>query len=187
MGAGLNVSDRGQGVGLEFVEAEIGRDHELLMRLNVDYLNWIGEEIEKWFGLSLPPLLGTSIPDYVEGALEKLCASSPPDGVFYIVRDGGDTVGMGGLRRVREGVGEIKRIYVLRSARGGGVGAHVLVRLMDDARAFGYRELLLESAPFMKSAHRIYEAAGFTDIAHFAEAEVPEVLRHDWRFMRCRL
>jgi GNAT superfamily N-acetyltransferase len=177
----------GAGVGLEFVEAEIGRDHELLMRLNVDYLSWIGEEIEKWFGLSLPPLLGASIPDYVEGALEKLCASAPPEGVFYIVRDDGVVVGMGGLRHVRDGVGEVKRIYVLRTARGGGVGARLLERLMSDARAFGYRELLLESAPFMKSAHKIYEAAGFTDIAAYAEAEVPEALRHDWRFMRCKV
>jgi hypothetical protein len=67
------------------------------------------------------------------------------------------------------------------------VGARVLARLMDDARAFGYRELLLESAPFMKSAHRLYEAAGFTDIAPFVEAEVPEALTHDWRFMRCKV
>lgn len=172
-------------MGLEFVQADIGRDRDVLMRLNVDYLTWMGEEIEAWFGLPLLPLLGASIPDYVEAALEKLCAGSPPDGVFYIVRNGGDTVGMGGLRRVHEGIGEVKRIYVSRSARGGGVGAHVLARLMDDARAFGYRELLLESAPFMKSAHRIYEAAGFADIAPYAEAEVPEALRHDWRFMRC--
>ena len=174
-------------MGLEFVEAEIGRDRELLLRFNVDYVNWIDEEVQKWFGLSLPPILGMSIPAYVEGALDKLCAEVPPQGVFYIVRDGGAAVGMGGLRRIREGVGEIKRIYVLRSARGSGVGAALLERLMKDARLFGYPELFLESGPFMKSAHRLYEAAGFTDIAAYAEAEVPEALRHDWRFMRCVL
>jgi hypothetical protein len=69
-------------MGLEFVQADIGCDRDVLMRLNVDYLTWMGEEIEAWFGLPLLPLLGASIPDYVEAALEKLCASSPPDGVF---------------------------------------------------------------------------------------------------------
>jgi hypothetical protein len=39
----------------------------------------------------------------------------------------------------------------------------------------------------MTSAHRLYEAAGFVDIPAYADAEVPEALHHDWRFMRCKL
>ena len=94
---------------------------------------------------------------------------------------------MGGLRSIRNGVGEIKRIYVSRASRGGGIGAKILDRLVHDAQSFGYHELVLETGPFMTSAHRLYEAAGFADIPPYAEAEVPEALHRDWRFMRCRL
>ena len=96
-------------------------------------------------------------------------------------------MGMGGLRKAGKGVAEVKRIYVSPASRGAGLGEKILDRLVSDARAFGYRELLLETGPFMTSAHRIYEAAGFEGTQPFAEAEVPEVLRHDWRFMSCKL
>ncbi|MEL7196728.1 MAG: GNAT family N-acetyltransferase [Pseudomonadota bacterium] len=172
---------------LIFVPADLEKHHEVLTRFNIEYLDWIEVSVRNHFGLAIPDILGMPIADYVQGALEKLCEGSPPDSVFYVVYDGETAMGMGGLRRVRDDVGEIKRIYVSPASRGGGLGAKILDRLVSDARSFGYRELLLETGPFMTSAHRIYEAAGFEDIAPFAGAEVPEELRHDWRFMGCRL
>jgi len=172
---------------LEFVQADLEKHREVLTRFNTQYIDWIDASVRHHFGLALPDLLGMSIPDYAQGALEKLCEGNPPESVFYVVFDGETPKGMGGLRRLGDGFAEIKRIYVSPTSRGGGTGAKILDRLVRDARAFGYRELLLETGPFMTSAHRIYEAAGFKDTQPFAEAEVPEELRHDWRFMRHRL
>jgi len=172
---------------LQFLRTDLVRDRDVLKRFNIEYLNWIGEAVQERFGLSLPDLLGASISDYVDGALDKLCAGATPVGVFYLVWDDDIAVGMGGLRRVSDGVGEIKRIYVPKAVRGAGVGVRILDRLIEDARSFGYRELVLDTGPFMTSAHRLYEAAGFVDIPAYAEAEVPEALHHDWRFMRCKL
>ncbi len=174
-------------MGLQFQRADLLRDRDVLTHFNVEYLNWIGEAVEKRFGLSLPELLGASIADYVDGALDKLCDGAPPTCVFYLVLSDGVPVGMGGLRRVRDGVGEIKRIYVPKAVRGAGLGAQILDRLIHDARSFGFKELLLDTGPFMTSAHRLYEAAGFVDIPAYSEAEVPDALHHDWRFMRCKL
>jgi len=159
----------------------------VLTRFNIEYLNWAESSVRDGFGLSLPNLLEMPIPDYVHCTLDKLCEGSPPDSIFYVVFDGETPLGMGGLRRVRDKVGEIKRIYVSQASRGGGLGAKILDRLVNDARSFGYRELLLETGPFMTSAHRLYEAAGFEDVLPYPEAEVPKELQHDWRFMRRRL
>jgi len=172
---------------LDFVQANLEQHRKILLDFNVAYINWIGDCIQEYFGLSLPSLLGMSIPDYADSSLNKLCEEKPPHGIFYIVFNGEVALGMGGLRRMLNGVGEIKRIFVSPACRGGGVGAKILDRLMRDAESFGYDELMLESGPFMTSAHPIYEAAGFKDISPFAEAEVPEALRHDWRFMHCQL
>lgn len=172
---------------LEFVQADLEQHREVLTRFNIEYLRWCDDSVQEHFGLSLPSVLGTSIPDYVHNALDKLCEGTAPNGVVYVVFDGKTALGMGGLRRIRDGVGEIKRIYVSRANRGGGVGANILDRLVSDARSFGYRELMLDTGPFMTSAHPLYEALGFEDIPPYAEAEVPEALRHDWRFMCCHL
>ncbi|WP_417477553.1 GNAT family N-acetyltransferase [Maricaulis sp.] len=172
---------------LQFEGVDLVRDREVLARFNIAYLNWVAAGVQERFSLSLAALLGATIPVYVDGALDKLCEGTPPAGVFYLVRDGNTAIGMGGLRQVSEGVGEIKRIYISEAARGGGAGAAILDRLVQDAREFGYRELVLDTGPFMTSAHRLYEAAGFVDIPPYPGAEVPDALHHDWRFMRCLL
>lgn len=174
---------------LRFVQADLKRpaDRDTLTRFNIDYLNWIEKNVQAHFGLEVTDLIEAAIPAYVAATLDKLCEGAPPEGAFYTVFDDEHPVGMGGLRRVREGVGEVKRIYVDPTVRGGGFGALILERLIQEARSFGYPELLLESGPFMTSAHRLYEAAGFTDCDPYPEAEVPAPLHHDWRFMRCKL
>lgn len=172
---------------LDFIKADLEQHRKMLLDFNVAYINWAGDCVQEHFGLPLPGLLGMPIPDYAQSSLEKLCEETPPRGVFYIVFNGEVALGMGGLRRIRDGVAEIKRIYVSSASRGGGVGAKILDRLVRDALSFGYDELMLETGPFMTSAHPIYEAAGFVDISPYAEAEVPEALRHDWRFMRRQL
>ena len=104
---------------LVFVRADLEKHREALTRFNMEYLLWADASVRDHFGLTLPILLGMPIPDYVDGALEKLCEGCPPDGVFYVVFVGDIARGMGVLRRVREGVGEIKRIYVSPVSRGG--------------------------------------------------------------------
>jgi ribosomal protein S18 acetylase RimI-like enzyme len=49
----------------------------------------------------------------------------------------------------------------------------VLERLLDDAREIGYDRVLLETAPFMTTAQRLYESVGFRERAPFPESEVP--------------
>lgn len=172
---------------LDFVPADLEKHREVLIHFNIEYLRWADDSIQERFGFSLPSALGMAIPDYVHSSLDKLCEGTPPNGIVYIVFNGETALGMGGLRRIRDGVGEIKRIYVSRTSRGGGIGAKILDRLISDAQRFGYQELMLDTGPFMTSAHRLYEAVGFVDIPPYAEAEVPEALHSDWRFMRCRL
>jgi len=57
--------------------------------------------------------------------------------------------------------------------RGNRLGDHMLNRLLSDARSFGYKIVLLDSGPFMTSAHKVYERCGFQERAPYQEAEVP--------------
>jgi len=156
---------------------------DALLRINLEYMSWVTAEIEKAFGVTTSDILGMPLPDYVAGAIDKVCGDAPPRGVFYLVERGGALAGMGGLRRVRDGVAEIKRLYVRPAHRGERLGETVLQRLLGDASGFGYSSVVLDSAPFMRSAQRLYEAAGFADRVPYPETEVPPALHGTWRFM----
>lgn len=112
-----------------------------------------------------------------------MVAAAQRHGAFYLLEADGALVGMGGLRRFDDGVAEIKRRYVRPGHRGRRLGAVRLARLIDDARALGYDPLRLDTGPFMRAAHRTYEAAGFLDREAYEGAEVPKQSGSNGRFM----
>nr|WP_295768970.1 GNAT family N-acetyltransferase [Rhodoferax sp.] len=156
---------------------------DAILRINIEYMAWVTAGIEKSFGLTSQALLGMDVAEYVAGVMDKVCGELPPRGAFYLVYVDGDLAGMGGLRPLGEGVGEIKRIYVRPTFRGMNLGQSILHRLLTDAHTFGYLHVCLDSAPFMQSAQRIYVAAGFVDRGPYEGLEVPELLHPGWRFM----
>ena len=167
----------------EFLPTDPVTHRAELIALNVEYMRWVLAGIEGAFGTPPQAVLRQPVADYVAAKIESVCGAPPPQGVFYLVRLDGQLAGMGGLRRVRDGVAELKRVYVRPACRGARLGGAIVERLLQDARAFGYVEVWLDSAPFMTAAHRLYEAAGFADRAPYPETEVPPALRDRWRFM----
>jgi ribosomal protein S18 acetylase RimI-like enzyme len=59
------------------------------------------------------------------------------------------------------GEAEIRALAVLPAARGTGTGRALLAAVIDRAREENVRHLVLSTQPEMKTAHRLYEAAGF--------------------------
>ena len=156
---------------------------EALLGLNLEYMAWVAAGIEQTFGLASKELLGMELPEYVASVFDKVCGEPPPRGAFYLVYVDGALAGMGGLRPLGDGACEVKRIYVRPTARGLRLGQTILKRLLDDAQAFGYQRVCLDSAPFMQSAQAIYAAQGFEDCDPYPGVEVPAVLHAGWRFM----
>lgn len=179
----MRASSSRKSSGLSFRPADLSHDRGVLLRFNIAYAQWIAGEVKALFGHDIEKLLGAPIPDYMDKALDKLCAGTPPDGIFYLAEVDGRPSGMGGLRRLSATTGEIKRIYVTPEGRGHQLGMHIVEQLLNDARTFGFDRVVLETGPFMAHAHRIYEAFGFRDIAPYPQAEVPKELHPVWRFM----
>jgi GNAT superfamily N-acetyltransferase len=93
-------------------------------------------------------------------------------GVFVVVRDeNGAVVSCGGLKPHAPGVGELKRMYTVPSARGHGLARDVLDALVAFAVDEGYERLILETGVRQHAALRLYESAGFERIAPFAPYE----------------
>ena len=86
----------------------------------------------------------------------------PPRGVLLVARLGGDVVGCGAVRPgPADGVGEVKRMYVVPSARGRRIAERVLAGLVDAAQDLGYRRLVLETGTGQPEALRLYERLGW--------------------------
>lgn len=85
----------------------------------------------------------------------------PPGGQVLLARDQGEAVGIVALRPVEGRTGEIKRLYVRRSARGGRWGRRLVEALCAEACALGYTRLCLDTRPRMETAVALYTDLGF--------------------------
>jgi putative acetyltransferase len=66
------------------------------------------------------------------------------------------------MKRHEAASGEVKRMYTRPSHRGRKIGAEIVARVEDIARAEGIRRLVLETGDRHPAAWTVYERAGFT-------------------------
>lgn len=92
---------------------------------------------------------------------------SPPGGTFIVGFEDAVAVCCGGLKRLPDGACEIKRMFVVESARGRGVARALLVELERRARELGYRVVRLDTGPRQPRSQRMYERAGYVAIENF--------------------
>ena len=167
-----------------FRPARLPEDAALLIDLNAEYLHFVFEGATTRFGVTLADIFpGGDIRAYLPAALPKTLGPGPPESCFYILEQGDQPIGMGGVRRVREGVCEMKRVYVRDAAKGQGLGRQLVERLIADGRAFGYRAMFLDTSPTLETAIGLYERLGFERISAYPEVEVPEIMFPHWVFM----
>ncbi len=166
-----------------FIPANPVSHRQQLLELNTEYLGWVLPAFGAIIGATPKDMVGMDIPAYAASVIDKVCGDPPPRGIFYIVECDGALSGMGGLRWIRDGVAEMKRVYVRSGQRGKGLGDAIVQRILADATAFGYKQLVLDTGPFMQSAQRLYQQYGFVDRGPYAEVEAPKALHSILRFM----
>ena len=90
----------------------------------------------------------------------------------FVARDAdGRALGMGALKLLGPGLGEVKRMYTLPETRGTGIGRKLLDAIETLARDKGVQTLKLETGDVagFEPAWRLYERGGFTRCAAFAD------------------
>jgi len=79
-------------------------------------------------------------------------------------------IGCMGLRAFNTARAELKRLYLLPSARGSGVSKVLMDVAIARARELGYREVLLDTLGSMTAARRLYEKYGFREIEAYYDS-----------------
>jgi GNAT superfamily N-acetyltransferase len=113
-------------------------------------------EYEAWLGLDL----------CFQGFEEELRTLpgryAKPDGRLFIASIDGEPAGCIAMRKLEEGICEMKRLYLRPEARGKGLGNTLIEKLIDEARLADYRKMRLDThLPKMGKAVSIYESHGF--------------------------
>ena len=117
----------------------------------------------------LADMFATSPADSVH-ALDH-SALSAPGITFWTAREDGLLLGCGALKQLDNSAGEIKSMRTTPAARGRGIAALLLTRILADAQERGFEQLYLEtgSEEFFAPARRLYDRHGFTNCPPFAD------------------
>lgn len=148
---------------LRFLAVEDAATAQAARELIGEYLRWVAQIANQHYGLAF------DVEAMIASDLEDRTKFFPPHGRLYVMHYDGAYAGVGALKRLAPGVAELQRMYVQPRARGIGAGRRLLERLLDDARAIGYKTVRLESLKALAAAHALYRSAGFVDVPAYAE------------------
>ena len=104
---------------------------------------------------------GDSVHDVPADAFDR------PGGAFLVLIDGSVTVAGGGIRRLNDTTGEVKRMWTNPAYRRQGHAVALLAALEEVAQQLGYRHLRLETGPAQPEALALYRRLGYREIGNY--------------------
>lgn len=143
-----------------------------------------GESSRALLALHLEGMHATSPPGSVF-ALD-LSGLTQPDVTVWTVWSGGEIIGVGALRALADGTGEIKSMRTHPDHLRRGVASALLTHIIGVAQSRGYRRLALEtgSGPTFDPALTLYRAHGFVNgeaFGDYAASAFNQFLHRDLR------
>ena len=162
-------------------QAKTEQDQSQVRELFWEYLQWANQHLNEEFGINF------DIESTLEQDMAQLEIFFPPHGRLLLATKASQAAGIACMKRIREDVSEIKRMYVRPEFRGEGVGRALLEALLAEAQQIGYPTVRLDSARFMKAAHSLDRSTGFQEIEPYPESEIPPQFRSHWVFMEKHL
>ena len=99
-----------------------------------------------------------------------------PDGRLLLALEGDQPAGCVALRRLAEGVCEMKRLFVRPAFRREGIGRRLAETAVDAGRRMGYRLMRLDTVSSMHEANALYRSLGFTESAPYRYNPLPDAV-----------
>lgn len=148
---------------LKLIQAESAEHIEEARRLFLEYAEWLKI-----------PLCFQNFDEEVASLPGKY---APPDGRLLLATLDEEIAGCIALRKIGEGVCEMKRLFVRPEFRGQGLGKTLALAIVEEARELGYERMLLDTLPSaMNEAVKMYRSLGFHEIEPYYFNPVEDAL-----------
>jgi putative acetyltransferase len=98
------------------------------------------------------------------------------EGRLLLAIEDDQAVGCVALRKLADGICEMKRLYVQPKHQGKGLGRKLAEAIVAEARAIGYKIMRLDSLSSLKEAAGLYRSLGFTEIPPYRYNPLPEAV-----------
>jgi GNAT superfamily N-acetyltransferase len=96
-----------------------------------------------------------------------------PDGRLLLAEEGGELAGCIAMRKLSDGICEMKRLFLRPAFRGQGLGRVLVESIIDEARKLGYTYMRLDTIPGpMDNAIALYQSMGCAEIGPYCETPV---------------
>lgn len=140
---------------LEIIACKTAKDFDIAKKLTKDYLEWLGldlcfQNIEQEFA-----------------TFNKMY--NRPDGCFIYANYKGNIAGGVGIRKLADGVCEMKRLYVYADYRGLNIGLKLGEEIIAIAKKMHYQKMRLDTIARLDKAIKLYEFLGFYEIDKYRE------------------
>lgn len=147
----------------QIVQAETPEQIEAARRLFREY--------EAWFGMNL------CFQNFDAEVASLPGGYAAPEGRLFLAYNGEDLAGCIALRKLEDGVCEMKRLFVKENARGRKIGIALIEKIIAEAREIGYERMRLDTfPPKMAKAVKLYESYGFREISPYYHNPYGETL-----------
>lgn len=148
---------------IEIIQAETNEQIEAARRLFREY--------EAWFEMNL---CFQNFDQEVANLPGKYAA---PEGRLFLAFSGENLAGCIALRKLEDGVCEMKRLFVKDEFRGQKTGIALIEKIIRTAREIGYEKMRLDTfPPKMGKAVSLYESYGFREIPPYYHNPYGETL-----------
>jgi N-acetylglutamate synthase-like GNAT family acetyltransferase len=102
----------------------------------------------------------------INGELKQLpeVFSEEKRSAFWVVESAGEIVGCFGIESHDADDTELRRMYLDKGYRGAGIAQRMIDHAQAEARALGFRKMILSTAEIQRSAVGFYRKSGFRQI-----------------------